>query len=166
MSVVAVQVTKEYVEIAADTQMSRNNVIQQGSKMFQDDTGTVFAFTGVAEEGTLLRVYAAEMPLVKDTDGDIVEYFHNFSHFLLKFRDEWCAPENSYVVVKNGKAWTVDGFFVDRIVEYASIGSGSEFALSAMSMGASVEKAIEVAAKFDMYCNTPVEVIRIPILNE
>lgn len=42
--------------------------------------------------------------------------------------------------------------------EYYAIGSGADFALGAMAMGASAERAVEVACSLDPHCGAPVHV--------
>lgn len=42
-----------------------------------------------------------------------------------------------------------------------AIGSGGEFALGAMSMGASLEDAIKIAAKWDSYTGSEIQVMRL-----
>ena len=51
------------------------------------------------------------------------------------------------------KAWRVDMPFTAR-------GSGVEYALGAMEMGASADQAVQVAAKFDLGTGGPVRVLR------
>lgn len=44
---------------------------------------------------------------------------------------------------------------------FFALGSGNEFALGAMAMGASAEKAVEIACQFDPWSRGPVQVERL-----
>lgn len=47
--------------------------------------------------------------------------------------------------------------------EYFAIGSGEDYAMAAMEMGAGPERAVEVATKFDVFSAPPVTVMRLAL---
>lgn len=67
------------------------------------------------------------------------------------------------LVVKGKKMWMADGvgFPYEVTAPYTAIGSGRQFALGAMAMGADAQKAIQVAAKHDIYTGGRVKVLKL-----
>lgn len=62
------------------------------------------------------------------------------------------APYGSVLVALGGKVYTVDWDFAVMPVEsFAAIGSGSDFANTAMHLGKSAKQAVEIAAQLDLF---------------
>ena len=61
-------------------------------------------------------------------------------------------PWGNCLVALAGKLYTVGGdFAVSTRGEYAAIGSGSDFATTAMHLGRTAKQAVEVATELDLY---------------
>lgn len=147
------------VYIGADTQCSRESISLRHSKIFRDETGTIFSYVGAVEEGQMLRIYAEDHSIANPSVKAILEYFFAFSEWVEKYRGEWSAPLNEYLIGKDGHVFTVsDGFSVEEVHDYVAIGTGSAFALGALSVGASVEEALQAAARHDIYCGAPYDI--------
>lgn len=62
------------------------------------------------------------------------------------------APDGSLLVVIGGKIFTVGfDFAVTPVEDFAAIGSGSDFAITAMHLGKNPKQAVEIAAELDVY---------------
>lgn len=167
MSVLVARIAEDgTVYIGADTQCSRDNIIFKHSKLFTDETGTIFGYVNTVEEGQLLRIYAEDHSLANSTAKAVLEYFFAFAAWAEKYRGEWSPPLNEYIVAKDGRVFLVsDGFSVEEVTEYIAIGSGATFALGALAIGASVEEALDAASRHDIYCNAPYDIeIMEPVL--
>lgn len=63
-------------------------------------------------------------------------------------------------ITHDGQLWHYTGSYSFELrpdIPFA-IGSGSEYALGAIAMGADAKKAIEVASKYDVYTNDHIQV--------
>lgn len=62
------------------------------------------------------------------------------------------VPDGHCLIVLGGKLYTVGSdFAVSTRGDYASIGSGSDFANTAMHLGKTAKQAVEVATELDLY---------------
>jgi ATP-dependent protease HslVU (ClpYQ) peptidase subunit len=71
-----------------------------------------------------------------------------------KAKDQGTAqePEGSVLLVVRGQIFEVDwDFGVCNVGAFGAIGSGSPFALTALHLGRSAKKAVEIASQLDVY---------------
>jgi ATP-dependent protease HslVU (ClpYQ) peptidase subunit len=125
--------------IAADRQMTCNDMRMLTTKMRRLDDGTVLAWTGLPGAGLMLvrwYVEGKEWP-----DGQQGE---NWSRL---------------IVAKKDRVEMYERYPVPILVESAFMawGSGQEFALGAMAMGATAIQAVDVANRFSVNCGFGVE---------
>lgn len=125
--------------LAADTCMS-GAYIAVFTKTFQLPDGRLFAGAGEIQDILLAVKWLTE-------GGD---------------RPELDAM-NSILIYPDGRAFFLDEKLVEmRINEsIAATGSGAQFAIAALYLGASAEKAIEVAAHFDTGTSLPTTKVRL-----
>ena len=62
-----------------------------------------------------------------------------------------------YIIIYQGRAFYINGFFVDEIRTYQATGAGMDYALSALYLGHGVEKAVETACELSIYCEQPIK---------
>jgi ATP-dependent protease HslVU (ClpYQ) peptidase subunit len=61
-----------------------------------------------------------------------------------------------------GTVWVLEGGgFYEAFAEFLATGSGMDYALAAMKMGAGARKAVEVACELDIYSGAPVDVVKL-----
>lgn len=73
--------------------------------------------------------------------------------------DDW--PKGSVMVVIKNRIFTMDSVFsVTEHLDFAGIGSGSDYALGALAAGKSVGKALEIAAQLDSGTGGDLRVMR------
>ena len=126
-------------QIAADSKCSTDRVHFELGKLRELSDGSLFAAAG--DQGLILKLYKflyeGGEKLEDDADIDALR----LSRTGLSLFD-----------TRTGQ------FYQIRSTHYA-IGSGAEFALAAMEMGATPERAIEIASRFDPDTGHPIDVL-------
>lgn len=162
MSVVACKVTENGYEIAADSITVRYTTQTRGqtkhAKLFEIN-GMVVGGVGSAQETALLRIFAKTRQPADANEAAIVEFVSEFAEWKNK-RMKDSDINNRYILGFDGKAFLVEGWFIDEILTYAAIGAGMDFALAALYLGNSAEKAVETAIELSIYCEPPIQVIK------
>lgn len=138
--------------LASDTQMSAGDQKMFGAvKLFRTDqylcgvSGSLSNLTPFKE-----FVLKHESP-VKEASA-LWEYWDD--------APDYCGGFSALLISKNGSIWNVcDGPPVRLHSEFAAMGSGFEYALGAMHMGATASGAVRAARHFDMNTGGPVAVI-------
>jgi ATP-dependent protease HslVU (ClpYQ) peptidase subunit len=82
-----------------------------------------------------------------------------FASYLSEVKSAPKFEDAIFIVVHKGKAFFLGGYFVREINDYYAIGAGMDYALAALYLGASVEKAIKTACELSIFCEGPVNVI-------
>ena len=164
MSIVAVKVLENTIEIASDsitvrgwTQSKSNNSF---SKLVQVN-GMTIGGTGGAEESALLYVYCSTRRPEQPTEGSIINFFSEFASWKNE-KTNSSAVGNDYIFIFDGHAFSVESFFVQEITDFCAVGAGMDFALAALHLGHDVVKAVEVACELSVYCELPVKKFVIP----
>ncbi len=129
--------------LAADRQATNADMRAKVSKARRLSGGCVVAFTGELEKGLVLTRWYEE--------GALPERWPAFQK-----TDDWTrliiADANGVrVYEKELVPQTFDETFM-------AWGSGRDFAMGAMAMGADAKQAVEVASMFNVYCGGGVEV--------
>jgi ATP-dependent protease HslVU (ClpYQ) peptidase subunit len=158
MSVVAVRVEKNRITIASDsimvsgyTQLVDKNKYSKLTKVNDMIIGSV----GTCEESSLLQVFCNTHKPETETESAIINFFVEFAEWR-RGKTGLHPITNSYLLIVNKNVFHIEGFFVQRITNYMAIGAGNDYALSALYLGHSVKKAVEVACELCVYCETPV----------
>jgi len=159
MSVVAVKKNdKGGFDIAADDiavngwTVSSNADNQTFSKI-QKINNIVIGGSGKTEVITMLFMYA-RTHLIKNNDLDnVFDWFKGFLDWRKEKSDKYGISGNYFIIVFNKKAFYFENFLCVEIKENFAIGAGRDFALAALSLGHSVEEAIEVSCKLSAFCN-------------
>ena len=137
MTTIAASVTHK--QIAADSKCSTDRVHFQIGKLKELSDGSIFGAAG--DQGLILKLYKflyeGGEQLEAEAELDVLQLTHSG----LCLFDTRTAQ-----------------FYQIRSKFYA-IGSGAEFALAAMSLGATPLQAIECAAKFDPDTGHPIDVM-------
>lgn len=162
MTVLACRVTEDSIELATDSIMVRGWTQNKGqnkySKMFKEN-GMVFGCTGKCEESALLQVFCKTHQPATASEGDILEFFSEFAGWA-KERTGRYELNNAYIMIYKKKVYQIEQFFVQEITEFSAHGAGMDFALAALHLGHSPEKACEVAIECCVMCEGPVQIHR------
>ena len=164
MSVIACKITENGYEIAADSitvrgyTQTKTNTLR--SKLFEVN-GMVIGSVGLAEESSLLRIFAKTHQPAAATEEGILEFWNEFSGWKKKRNDKGYI-ENAYFIGIDGIVFAVHEWLIEQILSYEAIGAGKDFALAALHLGHTAEEAIETAIELSIYCETPIQIIKKP----
>jgi ATP-dependent protease HslVU (ClpYQ) peptidase subunit len=162
MSIVVCKITDTGYDLAADSITVRGYTQAKGqninlSKLFEVN-GLAVGTCGEAEEGSLFRLFAVTRKPAAPTESAVLEYLSEFSDW--KNNKTGNADlENSYIIGFDGHAFAIERWLISEITQYEAIGAGMDFALAALYLGASAERAVEVAIELSIFCEAPVRVI-------
>ena len=163
MSVVAVKVKKEKIIIGADSILV-SGWTQEKDKLakLNEVNGMVIGDVGDAQEGALFLMYCNTRKPKEASVSALVEFMSEFQDWMVKKIGD-VKLNNQYVIILDGKAFMMEGFFIKEVTDYTAIGAGMDFALSALYLGNSVEDSIKAACHLSVYCEAPVNIIEIEI---
>lgn len=141
---------RKKVGIAADSQITTGNLKTNDCYKLYKDENFIAAAAGkiadIEEFFDILQSIKTVDEISKDLklEVDALVYFNNKCYYFTN-------------VYYNDETYK----FKKRIInnEYFSIGSGSDFALTAMHLGCSITESIVIASKHDIYTNDKINVI-------
>jgi ATP-dependent protease HslVU (ClpYQ) peptidase subunit len=168
MSIVACKVTKDTIYLAADTQLTHGNEKRWGLKYkkIRRVAGLVVCSVGACSEADLFCKYIEEHEFPhykKDIPifmADFFKYKESF-HDKMKTKDEEDISECTFLVVFKNNVYLIADLFVAKVRDFIAIGSGEGYAIGAMAMGATVQKAVEITCKYVCACGLPVQYMEI-----
>jgi ATP-dependent protease HslVU (ClpYQ) peptidase subunit len=157
MSIVCCKINEQTIDIASDSIIVRGYTQDKGnnkfSKLFQTNGLTIGA-CGVAEETSLIQMYCkTRQPRTSDEDS-ILDFMGDFLDWKKKKTNNYTI-DNTYILVCEGKAFSIHRFFVEEVKTFQAIGAGMDYALSALYLGHTVDKAIQTACELSIYCELP-----------
>ena len=99
---------------------------------------------GLFSEIVLLQQYAL-MHLPRDNNLiSIIEYMNEFYAYKQKLGYNY-APDAYYIIYYKGKIYESIKHSINEIANFTAIGSGSDYAYTALHLGKSVNEAVQVA---------------------
>lgn len=161
MSVVAVKVKKNKIIIGADSILV-SGWTQEKDKLAKLNkvNGMVIGDVGDAQEGALFLVFCKTRKPRESSVEALIEFMSEFQDWMNNKIGE-TKLENQYIIVLEGKAFMMEGFFIKEVTDYTAIGAGMDFALSALFLGNSVQDAIKASCHLSLYCEEPVNIIEV-----
>ena len=163
MTVIVCKINKDGYEIASDsitirdwTQSKSNNTTF--SKLFEINN-LVIGSTGTMMEVSLFKLFCITHRPSTANETAILEFLSEFSEWKNKKIGEK-GIENSYFLGIDGSVFGIEEWLVEEIITYSAIGAGMDFALSALYLGHSVDKAVQTAIELSIYCEGPIQVIK------
>lgn len=172
MSVVACKIHPSGdVTLAADSisvrgYTQRKNSSEEGGKLFElnNDSGAIGG-VGAVQELNLLRIFLDNYTIVpkqeKPSERHILDMLNAFVRWL---KDKYGAPatlSNAYIIALQGGVFATCGWEISRVAEFEAIGAGMDFALAALALGETAERAVEVATELSVFCEKPLQVYHI-----
>lgn len=160
MSVVAVKKLGTLgFEIAADSIGVRYTTQSKGDRTnlakLVEVNGVVIGGVGFAEELSLLILYCETRRPADPSEMSVLNFLSEFS----TWKSSKIAKHfggNEYFIGFGGKVFHVNGWQVDEVRTFEAIGAGMDYALTALHLGHTVQKAVEVAIELSIYCESPV----------
>jgi ATP-dependent protease HslVU (ClpYQ) peptidase subunit len=156
-TIIAVE-TPTGVEIACDSQATGGDKIQmEQSKVFHNN-GALYGVAGLALLANELCHADLPKPPTDDTTDrwvtrELIPALRGICETINLKRDDDGEYEMQLIVVANRRVYEIQGNcgWVRNSTGVYAIGSGTAFALGALSAGATVSEALEIAAKHDPY---------------
>lgn len=169
MSIVCCKVEKDTIVIASDSIAVRGYTQSKGdngsqSKLFKVN-GMVIGGVGMAEETSLLRIFAQTRKPKGPSEDDLLVFMSEFAGWKNKKTGTY-KLSNVYIICYSGTVFSAEGFYIEEITGYQAIGAGMDYALAAMYLGGTVEKAVETACELSVYCEKPIIKYEIPVCHE
>jgi hypothetical protein len=161
MSVVAVKVTKNKITIGADSILV-SGWTQEKDKLakLNKANGMIIGDVGDAEEGALFLLFCKTRKPREASVDALVEFMSEFQDWMNNKTGE-SKLSNQYILIIEGKAFMMEGFFIKEITDYTAIGAGADFALPCLALGHDIEVAIEMSCHFSIYCERPVNLLEV-----
>jgi len=164
MSIVAVKNYKDKIVIGSDSIRVRGytQAKKEFCKMIEVEKGFVISGAGLARDHILLAEYATSNKPKRETYDGILDWFGTYHEWLKKKTGENNVKiENSYLIVFNKRIYRFHDYYLEEVDNYEAIGAGMDYALTALYLGESVEKAVECACELSIYCEKPINIIEI-----
>ena len=162
MSIVACKMTKEGYEIAADSisvrgsTQTKNNTNR--SKLVEVNN-MVIGSVGLAEESSLLQIFAKTHQPAAATEEAMLEFWGEFATWKKK-RTDHSSIENAYFIGLDDVVFYINHWLIASVKSYEAIGAGKDFALAALHLGHDPEAAVGTAIALSIYCEAPIQVIK------
>ena len=168
MTVVTARKTDTEITIAADSMFSYTNLIAtpleiDAVKLFRHN-GLIIGASGDSGEINQMRLFSRNHKPVPATPDGVAVFIDEFRSWLKK-KDCEAEFNSSYLIAFDGKCFrtytrTYDVF---EVPEFAAIGTGEHFAVTALHLGKSAVEAVEVACTLNPWCRLPVSFFSMPI---
>ena len=157
MSVVAVKVYDDKIQIAADS------IICRGDSKKTDGNFTklvkvndiIIGTVGYASEASLMWLYAETHKPLNTSEKEILTFITEFSKWKSDLTNS-PSVDNEYIIVFEGHVFNVESMFVYEIKNYNAIGAGMDFANAALYLGHSPKESVKVACALSCYVAEPI----------
>ncbi len=125
------------------------------SKLFQQN-GMIIGLTGLTCEGSLMQIFSRNHKPAAATMDGVMDFLFEFDDWVRK-RDSSLRPENHYLIALDGHLFrSYGGINVFEVSEFAAIGAGEEFAITAMHLHKTPREAVVVACELSVWCGEPI----------
>lgn len=164
MSVVAVRKEKSKIIIGADSIRISGWGTQQKdklAKLFRVSKEMVLGTVGDAAMSSLFREFLKNHLPKANTEYGWTMLVSEFADYLNTLKNAPKFEESSSIVVYQQKIFFLNGYFIHEVSDYYAIGAGTDYALAALYLGASVKEAIEAACHLSIFCEKPVNLIEV-----
>ncbi len=160
MSVVACRVTKEKIEVSADSISVRGytqeKITDKKYAKLCEVNGMIIGGVGLASENGMLQMFAASRKPATPTIDSLLEFMVEFGEWKKKKIDKY-SHENDFIIVTDNHAfYAASDLCIKEISDYQAIGAGMDYALAALYLGCDTKKAVEVASELSIYCEKPI----------
>ena len=116
---------------------------------------------GSLEGCSIFQRYCQRTTPKGNTENDIFDFMVDYVYWA-KDKNSRFVIDCNFLMAFNGKLFSIlDGYLVQEHLEHVSDGSGYQSAMVALNLGKSVEVAIDMAKKFDLYCGGETQIIKV-----
>lgn len=166
MSVVCAKVYDDYITIASDSGVYAGDSVVPGvsvEKILHVADDFIIGVCGDVSELNLMKWFARDHRPIENTEQGIFRFMGEFFGFCASERHSFPTEDpdegdtvNEYLIVYGNKLYCCTGTLVNSVAEYAAIGAGSPYAMTALALGHDCIEAVRVASKLCVYVHTPV----------
>ena len=151
MSVVAVKVNKNNIEIASDSIIVRgySKRTDRNFHKLVKINDIIVGAVGDAEEASLFINFCELHNIKEPNETSILNFMVEFMTWKTGISEHY-GLDNEYIIVYGGKVFSVNNLLVEEVTNYEAIGAGEDFATAALYLGHSAKEAVKVAC--DLCC--------------
>ena len=160
MTVVAARKYKDKIVIGADTQMTWGQATDQSGKLHRVSADWVIGGAGCAYENQLMRIFAKSHRPKSSIEDDVLAFFVEFHKWAREQQNDF-KPDNWFLFAFEGALISITHTLAITYHEYWAVGSGWEYARTALHLGHDVRSAIKVACELTIYCGEPIDLIEV-----
>ena len=168
MTVIAVKRIEDSILMACDSQASsgNNHIVPEASKSERSKifevNGFCFGSSGLSFETVFFGIFARNHKPAEANVNGVIDFLMEFQEWGKK-KDNDFKSENHYLIVLDGKIFqTWGGIITEECDQYAAIGSGYQYAITAMHLGKSPIEAVQVAIDLTPWCCGPINSVTLP----
>lgn len=167
MTVIAVKIENDKIILGGDemvtSSMKYNIKDHRTTKLHKISDDFAFGGAGDCADLGLFSYYAlSHQPRAADIVS-VTEYLHDFAEWKSKRGRDYNCDGVYLIIVFKGHVFRTLTNSVYAIDRFAAIGSGGDFAHTALHLGHTVQEAIKVAAELDIYCGGEVQIIEMAV---
>lgn len=166
MSVVCAKIYDDYISIASDSGVYAGDSRVPSitiEKILHIADNFLIGVCGEVSEMNLMKWFAQDHRPTENTERGIFNFMRDFFEFCANEKRNFPTgnadddnPVNEYLIIYHGKLYKCEGVFVSKVAQYAAIGAGSPYALTALSLGHDCVEAVRIASELCVYVHTPV----------
>lgn len=164
MSVVAIKVTSDSIEIAADSIGVQGTTQEKdpGNKIFKIREGLILGSCGTSAMGLLMREHLTFHEPKENTLWGWLACVKAFIKNCKELGTDLDPDSNAFLVICDGRAWYSYGLHVKEVTTFHAIGAGADFALTALHLGQNATQAVNVACELCTQCERPITLFTLP----
>lgn len=157
MSVVAVKVFDDRIEIAADSILCNgwSKKTDNNFNKIEKVNDMIIGSVGGAQESSLLFNYAQTHKPASATSKDVLNFIVEFARWKNELVGNSCV-NNSYIIVYDKKVFEIERMLVFEIHNYTAIGAGMDFSNAALYLGHSPKEAVKVSCELSCVVAEPI----------
>jgi ATP-dependent protease HslVU (ClpYQ) peptidase subunit len=160
VTVIAGKVESDRIVIGSDSQVTLGwngkDLIDDGKLMVLPDL--IVGGAGASSHNNYMAIYLENHKPRSSEKRDVMEFFVEFHQWIDKMLKDF-KPRNSWLIAYDGRLISVQSADLNvNHHESWAIGSGWEYARTALHLGHPVEAALQTACDLTVYCAPPIVV--------
>ncbi len=165
MSVVAARKYSDRLMFASDS-IRVSGHLKETHRVTGDEQGKLFEVNdlvigsvGLIMELSFMQIFARNHKPAAPTVEAVLDFIVEF-YTWAKSKDDSFSKRNDYLIGIEGEIFRIcDSYLVEKINEFAAIGAGEHFALTAMYLDKNPQEAVEITNELCVYCSPPINII-------
>lgn len=164
MTVIAGKVESDRIVIGSDSQVTwgwqSKELIDDGKLMVLPDL--IVGGAGYGSHLNYMAIYLENHKPRTSEKRDVLEFFVEFHQWIDKMIKDF-KPYNRWLIAYDGRLISVTSDLSVNYHDFWAVGSGWEYARTALHLGHSVEEALQIACDLTVFCAPPLVVRELPL---